>query len=196
MNDTEIKVLTAEEAGKIANTKQVKKEEKKAQYNEEERLAYLNSPLTVEEKKNIEIASIFIKRAAEKGRYSCFINNKYMTDKVAHFFRKHGYKVFYNTSDNIFTCDSCTVMWKTKEKVLSDTLELQKKLHGSNAHQATIDIFESVIMDLMDYQDEVDLVSFSELLGSLHYKVENLLEICNTQFTDYKFLLDLVRILN
>lgn len=195
MNDTEVKFLTAEDAGKIADSIPRKKGEK-VTFNEEEHLAFLNSPLTAEEKKSIEIVSIFIKRAAEKGRYSCFVDDKYMTDKVAHFFWKQGYKVFYNTSDNVFIRDSCTVMWKTKGKVLSDTLKLQKKLHGSNVHQATIDIFESVIMDLMDYQDEVDLVSFSELLGSLHYKVENLLDICNTQFTDYKFLLNLVRILN
>lgn len=194
MNDVDFKTLTADEAGKIANAVPRKKEES-MQYNEEEHLASLNSPFTLEEKKNVEIVSIFIKRAAEKGRYSCFVDVKYMNSKIAHFYRKHGYKVFYNTSENSFTNGSYTVLWKTKEKVLFDVVELNKKLKGSNIHQATIDIFESVIMDLTDYQDENDL-SFSELIGSLHYNVENLLEICNTQLDDYGFLSKLEAILN
>ena len=188
MNDVEFKTLTADEAGKIADAVPRKKEES-MQYNEEEHLASLNSPFTLEEKKNIEIVSIFIKRAAEKGMYSCFVDVKYMNSKIAHFYRKRGYKVFYNTNG------SYTVLWKTKEKVLFDVVELNKKLKGSNIHQATIDIFESVIMDLTDYQDENDL-PFSELIGSLHYNVENLLEICDTQLDDYGFLKILEAILS
>lgn len=83
-----------------------------------------------------------------------------------------------------------------KEQWLSQLKVLRQELHGSKVHQATIDLVESIEMEIMVYQDEVDLVPFMELLASLHYKVQNTLEICDKQLPDYQIILKLEKLLN
>ena len=72
--------------------------------------------------------------------------------------------------------------------------QLEKKLYHKDIHQATIDIVEECQMSIDNPEDDNGL-SFDTILGSLCYKVDNLLEICDHNLYDYGILKELMNIL-
>ena len=74
-------------------------------------------------------------------------------------------------------------------------IDLSKDLYTGKEHQYTIDFFEEIQEDLYSCYHKEGNDFLGTLVGSLHYKTENLLEICDKTLYDYQILTKLLKIL-
>ena len=81
----------------------------------------------------------------------------------------------------------------TRNNYLDRINELEdRSLYNGKIHQTTIDIFEQAHEDLDLHSPDMPL---DDIIGSLLYKVDNLLEICEKDLFDYSVLSELKTIL-
>ena len=81
----------------------------------------------------------------------------------------------------------------TKNDYLDRINDLEdRSLYNGKIHQSTIDIFEQIHDDLDLHSPDMPL---DEIIGSLLYNVDNLLEICEKDLFDYSILSELKNIL-
>lgn len=72
--------------------------------------------------------------------------------------------------------------------------KLEDKLYYK-CRQISIDLVQNSIDELMQYQEDPKRMPLDIVLGSLAYKADTVLEVCDRELKDYEIIFELKRIL-